>query len=210
MDTSYLVDLRVAIAKSDEEEWWLRTTRCARRILTAVCFRETSENTYRQTSSVLLAPIGFYYSVFHIGIAMLYMEHSTSPEELKHMRHSTLESLVKDRLVNRKIISGEYIKTLRKLREYREYANYVFGERLTRYEYKSVVSELYEQTEAIFDSALTFIQQVQVEVCAKHGLYYPIQTAIGDGFGDDLIRAYLSELDEQRVQSYLLAKDLTT
>ena len=70
-------------------EWHDRRRYCARRILTAVCFRETSQSTFQKTDSALLPPIGFYYAVFHIGIAMLSFDYSTAISELRIMNFTS-------------------------------------------------------------------------------------------------------------------------
>jgi len=126
------------------------------------------------------------------------------------MRHANLQSLIQDRLVNLGLLPNSYLDHLRELQSLREYANYTFGRRLSRYDYKSISAKLYQQTGIAFDDALKFICQAQSVVCDELGFYHPIQTQIGDGFGDDLIRTYLSMADEERVRDYLLSKRLTT
>lgn len=57
-----------------DTEWRVRTYKSAEQILSAVSFREHSHQTYIKTKSSLLPTIGFYYAVFHMGVAMLYLE----------------------------------------------------------------------------------------------------------------------------------------
>ncbi len=210
MTHNYFDDLRHSLVFNDESEWWQRTTKSAKHILTAVCFRETSQSTSEKTGSAIFSPIGYYYSLFHMGVAMLFLEHRTTRQELRRIRHKNLQALIQGRLVNTKLLPIEYLEVLRELQQLREYANYVFGERVTRYEYKDMISSLYRKTGNEFDYALEFILRVEAEICNVLGFVAPIQVEIGDGFGDDLIRAYLSPDDEAKVKEYLLEKDLTT
>lgn len=210
MTRKYFIDLQHSLTSEKEEEWWRRTNKCAKHLLTGVCFRETSQSISDKTGSAIFSPIGFYYSLFHVGVAMLYMEYTTSRSELRRIHHSTLQSLIKDKLVSTKLLAQDYLQLLRELQQLREYANYVFGERIAKYEYKDMIPELYRRTGEGFDLALDFILQVEEKVCTVLGFASPIQVAIGDGFGDDLIRAYLSPGDETKVKEYLLENNLTT
>ena len=141
---------------------------------------------------------------------MLYMEHTTSRPELRRIRHRNLQDLIRDRLVKTRLLPQEYLDLLRELQQLREYANYVFGERVAKYEYKNMIPELYRKTGVEFDHALDFILQVEEKVTKVLGFSAPLQVAIGDGFGDDLIRTYLSLDDETNVKEYFLEKNLTT
>ena len=210
MTKEYFDALRHSLIADNQNEWWQRTSKSAKHILTAVCFRETSQSAYVRTGSAIFSPIGFYYSLFHMGVAMLYMEHTTSMPELRHIRHNNLQSLIQGRLANTSLLSQEYPDLLRELQELREYANYVFGDRVVKYEYKEMIHELYKKTGNEFDHALDFILQIEDEICKILGFAAPIQIAIGDGFGDDLIRTYLSSDDEAKVKEYFLEKNLTT
>jgi len=210
MMQEYFDALQHSLITDNQNDWWQRTTKSAKHILTAVCFRETSQSTNEKTGSAIFSPIGFYYSLFHMGVAMLYMEYTTSRSELRHIRHINLQTLIQVRLVNTSLLPQEYPDLLRELQQLREYANYVFGERVAKYEYKEVIPELYKKTGNEFDHALDFILQIEDEICKALGYIAPIQIAIGDGFGDDLIRSYLSSDDEAKVKEYFLEKDLTT
>ncbi len=210
MTRKYFTALQHSLVSEKDDEWWQRTTKCAKHILTAVCFRETSQSVHDKTGSAIFSPIGFYYSLFHMGVAMLYMEYTPSRPELRHIHHSNLQRLIKDRLVNTGLLSQDYFDLLRELKDLREYANYFFGGRAAKYEYKSMIPELYKKTGDEFDHALAFILQVEEKVCKVLGFAAPIQIAIGDGFGDDLMHTYLSPDDKARVEEYLLEKNLTT
>jgi uncharacterized protein (UPF0332 family) len=213
MKQSYSDGLRNFIEKSGEEEWIKRMQKCAHRIFTSVCFRETAESTYQQTKSVLLPSIGFYYSLYHMGMAMLYMDFITPTDTLHEMRHATLRKLINNRLIQTKLIPANYLILLERLQEIREYANYNFGRSYTvqfKDEFKTTIPKLYKETGVAFDLSISYIEDVNNEVTNRLGLFSPMQIHIGDGIGDDLCQIYLSENDEERVLSYLIAKNLTT
>lgn len=210
MDSYYRSNLVSNLSPDQEDEWWARTAKSAKHLLTSICFREVAKSSYELTGSVLLSPVGFYYSVFHLSVAMLYMEYSTPRTDLRRLRHARLRSLIQERLINRHIVDRQYLDLFRDLQELREYANYVFGERVVAHDYFSTVQGAYDNTGNALDQGTQFILTVQTEVSRALGLIMPIQVQIGDGFGDDLIRGYLSDNDEERVRNYLFDKGLTT
>jgi hypothetical protein len=210
MEQPYTDRLRHSLRLNGNDEWFKRGIECARRILAAICFRETAESTRQQTGTVLFSPIGFYYSLFHIGLAALWMEHTTSTNELRRIKHATLQNIIKSKLVDTKLLSDDFLDLLKRLQELREYANYEFGKHWAEHEFQDLSAQFYSQTGEAFDQAIAFIEAVTAEMAATLGMKWVIQSAIGDSFGDNLIRAYLSPRDEARVRECLLAKHLTT
>lgn len=210
MKDKYFSNLITILSTSNDDEWWKRTTKCAKHLLTGICFRESSKMVSTKTGNAIFPPIGFYYSLFHVGVAMLFMEHCTSISELKHLRHNKLRNLIQKNLIEQNLLDSSYLKLLIKLTTLREYANYSFGERYVKYDYKNMIDDLYHQTGNELDLAIKFILEVENNICRVLGFIMPIKTAIGDEFGDDLKRAYLSSDDEEKVNEYLLAKNLTT
>ena len=51
-----------------------------------------------EQSNLLLACYGYYYSVFHAGVALIATDHSYHLDDMKQMRHSKLESWLQGRL----------------------------------------------------------------------------------------------------------------
>jgi hypothetical protein len=215
----------------EPDEWTARLVRCSRRLLSAVVFREMAQVTLEQTGSLMLPAIGFYYSLFHAGIAMLYMDHSTSLEELSHkasqqsakgssgagMTHKKLRDLLTKRLVSAKLIDKDFVDRLNKAKWLREYVNYSVGGRLEGddavVEHDLRATSLYVEIGTRLVIALSFIKDVAANVeldsGSGHGLSR-IQTTIGDHFGDDLIQLYVPRQYRERVWKFLIEHEVTT
>jgi len=150
--------------------------------------------------------------MFHMGLAMLCMEHTTPLANLKRMRHTRLQTLLQAKLIDTKLIPATFLNLLEGLQKVREYANYVFGGKMaTDFEnLKQDVAGYYQETGGAFDSAFEFINLVCLLVQDQENVGIRIQTTIGDSIGDDLFDTYLSKLDEKRVEAYLLSRGLTT
>jgi len=186
-------------------EWDYRIHQCARRILAATCFRENANNTYQQTKSIILPVIGYYYALFHMGIAVLYLDYSMELKKLKRIRHSTLINLIHNKFVSRNLISNKFTKILLDLKEIREDANYYFGvmDNLETIDY-------YRETGKAFDETIHFIRELDITIKDYQQVLMDIMVEIGDGFGDDIIDTYLSKEDQESVLEYLMSKNLTT
>mgnify|MGYP001593183545 CR=1 FL=1 len=213
MTQSYIETLRVD-ARKDPEGWGKRSRGAARRVLSAVCFRETAESTFQKTGSALLPTVGFYYALFHMGIAALYLEHRTRPAELRMMRHGRLHKLLDLRLLQTGNLAQSYLDLLKRLQVAREYSNYVLGGKMlddadlpiSRHD----AQDLYGQTGAEFVHVIDFIRAVSTQL---DGILCPldgIAVTIGDDIGDDVYQIYLSPDDEERVTEYLVERRLTT
>ena len=208
-------DKLIASAKKDQiipneynrpyTEWDYRIHQCARRVLAAVCFRENANNTYRRTGSIILPVIGYYYALFHMGVAILYLEYRTDLKKLKKIRHSYLINQIRDKLVNKKLIGERFPNLMTKLKEIREEANYYFG-----VIYNIEEMDYYVETGKAFDDAIHFIKVIDNTLKNYQQILMDIMIEIGDGFGDDITHTYLSEEDRESVDEYLLSKDLST
>ena len=189
----------------ETSEWSARIFRCAKRLLSAICFRETAESTYRKTGSKNLPLIGFYYSLYHMGVAMLYVEYTIPLPKLRKIRHSTLQNLIQDKFIEKSFIPQKYLDLLIELKDIREYTNYSFGYRI-----EDKTNSYYKQTGHAFNSALNFIKMISNEINEDNSLLFQISAIIGDVIGDDTYMAYLSKEDMERVDAYLILKNLTT
>ena len=188
----------------ETSEWSARIYRCAKRILSAICFRETAESAYRKAGSKNLPLIGFYYSLFHMSIAMLCVEYTTPLLKLKKIRHSTLQKLIQNKLIEKSFIPLKYLDLLSELKDIREYANYSFG-----YGFEDKTDSYYKQTGHAFNSALNLIKMISNEINEEPSLLLQINAIIGDVIGDDIYMAYLSKDDMESVDAYLILKNLT-
>lgn len=212
MKRTYQLALEQHLRDRGDEEWTVRIVRSARPLMTAVTFREVAESTQLRTGTVLLAPIGFYYSMFHIALALLHLDPGTEAAELRRMRHHPLRRLVEQRLIANGVVLRPFLDVLGELRGLRETANYVFGGKheADLIDFKRIVPGLYDRTGVQFDAAAEHLRAVQALAEAAFNRPTPIAVAVGDGLGSDAYRNYLSREDEERVEQYLLSEGLTT
>jgi hypothetical protein len=204
MDHQYLAALLAAV-KTNEDEWELRVRQCGRRILTAVTFRESARSTCEKMGSTLLPVIGYYYSLFHVSVAVLYFEHTTKCQELEHLKHGTLRHLVQDRLVNPHLLSRDIMKLHAILLDLRETANYSFGGKAPPdlVQYWERVPKLYDETAPVFEECIATIHALSEVVDKGLGKSRALGTWIDDGIGNDTSSNYLSRSDAQLVSKFL-------
>ncbi len=181
-----------------DTEWDFRVDTCARRLLTAVCFRESAENTYKATKNVILPIIGFYYSMFHMSLAFLSLEYTTRIENFNKISHIKLINLIYDKFIKRSIIDREFYDTLVELRELRGIANYSFHEI-----YDLDIELYYSKTEIAFNIAIKFIKEVHNIIKNEYHILTSLEVIISDGIGDDILSTYLSKNDIKTVEKYL-------
>lgn len=178
-----------------DTEWDFRVDACARRLLTAICFRE---NTYKVTKSVILPIIGFYYSMFHMSLALLSVEYTTEIDVLNKIPHNKLINLIHDKFIKRSIIDRDFFDTLVELRELRSIANYSF------HEIHNLDIELYyPKTEIAFNIAIKFIKEVHNIIKNEYHILTSMEVIIFDGIGDDILSTYLSKNEIRTVEKYL-------
>lgn len=192
---------------SDENEWWDRSDIAAKRILTAICYRESSNKIYQSNKSVALPSIGYYYSIFHLSIALLALDYTTDLLDLHHIKHKNVVSLINSKFIQRNLLPISYYELILDLKDLREYVNYVFGR---AYFNKSQLDYFYCRTGEAFDSAIKLINEIHKAISDLDPILYYIQGNIGDHFGDDILQNFLSEIDMRSVEDYLLKHDLTT
>jgi len=209
MEQSYRDKLRNFLKNNSEEDWLTRMTNCSHRILTAVCFKESSENIYEQIGNRLFPCLGFYYAVFHMGVAMLYLDFTTPVDNLKKIHHEQLKNLINNKLIQKKLIPQDYSKIFNELQKIREFANYQFG--IFESNVKDLISNICKETERAFNIALSYIKEVCAEVERIYYISFDfIAGYIGDNIGDDRYKTYFSDIDEKRIIDYLISKNLTT
>jgi uncharacterized protein (UPF0332 family) len=212
MKRPYQLALEQHLRDRGDEEWTVRIVRSARRLMTAVTFREVAEATHLRTGTVLLAPIGFYYSMFHMAMALLHLDPGTEAAELRRMRHDPLRRLVEQRLIANGVVLRPFLDLLGELRDLRETANYVFGGKheADLIDFKTIVPKLYDRTGAEYDAAAQHLRAVQELAEAALHRPTPIAIAVSEGLGNDAYRNYLSREDEEQVEKYLLSQGLAT
>jgi hypothetical protein len=195
----------LAAVKGNADEWELRLRQCGRRILAAVTFRESARSTCEKTGSTLLPVIGYYYSLFHISVAVLYFEYTTTYQELEHLKHGTLRQLVQERLVNPHLLSRDIMKLHATLLDLRETANYAFGGKAPPdlVQYWEQVPKLYDETADVFEECIDTIHALSEVVDEGLGRSRALGGWIDDGIGNDTSSNYLSKSDAELVSKFL-------
>ncbi|WP_147446751.1 hypothetical protein [Corallococcus sp. CA047B] len=183
---------------SQRDDWERRFSLCSEHLLSAVVFRETAFGTFQKNGSAILPFVGIYYSLFHMGVAMLSIDCATKPGQVKHMGHARLQELLKEKLVKRGLLKARYVRDLGKAQVLRERVNYVVGgKRIDDPHFlKKAIPVWHEKTGGHFQDALKFINAVKEEYTATPGaLAMPIAATIGDDIGDEVYSMYLSGSD---------------
>lgn len=188
--------------KSNPNEWNLRVMKCSKSLLAAVCFRETAKAIQRKKDSKIYQPIGLYYSMFHMSLAMLWLNPRIKVAQLKQIHHTLLIKLVKNELELKLFIESFFLVTLMKLKELRESCNYKFG---YMNDLDLEVNSGIVNTDRAFSIAIKYIHQV-LEVSNSLS---QVKIGIADGFGDDIIDSYLTTKHKNNVIKYLLHNGLT-
>lgn len=191
------------LVKTNPTDWDYRARESARRILTAVCFLETVRTIHESKDSLIYQPIGLYYSMFHMSLAMLWLNPRVDTRQLSRIHHNKLINLVKTDLIQSKFIEPSFYKLLVDLRDLRESCNYRFGYQ-DNLEFE--LTQALDATDKAFVNALKFIHQVLNE----SNSLFRLQVTIGDGFGDDILDSYLSSEHKKNVVDYLVLNGLSS
>ena len=140
-----------------------------------------------------------------MGVAILCVEYTTPLPNLERIPHSKLPKVIQDKLVKKSFIPLKYLNLLIELRNIRVNANYTFG-----YNFEDKTNSYYRQIGQAFNSALDFIKMISNEIHKDTSLMLQIASIIGEVIGDDRYAAFLSKEDMERVNAYLILKNLTT
>jgi len=188
-----------------DDEKWSRVKKSAKHFLAAVVFNESSSETLHTTESSLLACIGYYYVGFHAAVAMLWLCRSVPAESLHHVRHSQLKKLVEINLIQTKRLDRSFLLEYKQLQDFREYANYNFGSKLPKYEYKQIAPNI----ATVADSMLKKARGIVYTEVEDMDMLFCFQTIIGDDIGSDLIRLHSGPTVAEKVWTYLVENHLT-
>lgn len=234
LDKQYIASLHASVAANagpipnqrayEATEWEARIVRCSRRLLSAIVFREMAQVTLETTRSPLLPVVGFYYVLFHAGVAMLTVDHATPLSEVAYtavkgnpnepaVTHKKVRKLLKANLIEKGVLDASFIKNLDVMKKRREHVNYAVGGRLPGDLEIETLDEaaLYGEVGASLDLAVSFVKEVaaRVDLDADTSGLSRIQSTIGDHFGDDLIHLYVPRDYRERVWGYLTMHELT-
>ena len=202
-----------------EHEWNMRVYMSSMRLLSAISYKITSKKTYEKTKSVMLPIIGLYYSLFHLSVAILYLDYSTEFDDLKKVKHKKLINLVEKKIVERKLVGKELHEQLGFLKNIREKVNYEFtpliDSRITGF-LKDHYLQFSDDVDLIFDQSIAFIHDLSENTRVKVDnelvpdfIISNLSLNMADGLVDDIFMEYVSHADEEDITIFLLDNSLT-
>jgi len=184
-----------------EDECWERAEKSAKHILSAVAFKESSRVSFEKTGSVLLPPIGYYYSFFHMAVALCWLHPRIKKSKLEKLKHNTLQNLILSNFVKQNILPSSFTNAMQELKEEREWLNYTFGE--FNYDFFNTVKNNEELASIEFASCFGVIDEICDLLLNKFDIKQRIRTYIADSKGDDFIQTYLSNDEQNAVMDYI-------
>ncbi|EMR36917.1 hypothetical protein [Vibrio harveyi] len=185
-----------------EEQRWARAEKSAKHLLTAVAFKETSRVSFEKTNSVLLPPIGYYYSIFHMSVALCWLHPEIEDSKLEKLRHSTLQGLIQTYFINPNLLSEYYSTLMEDLKKEREFLNYTFGE--FGFDFFEEVEKNEKYVNEAFNLSIALFDEICGLLSPQFDIRARISTYIADSKGDDFIQTYLSVEEQERVMDYLV------
>lgn len=185
-----------------EDECLERAEKSAKHILSAIAFKESSRVSFEKTGSALLPPIGYYYSFFHMSVAMCWLHPQIKKEKLKKLKHSVLQNLILDNYVKQHILPSSFTDTMQELKDEREWLNYTFGE--FSYDFFKTVKK--NETIALreFSKCFNVINEICDLLIKKYDIKQRIKNYIADSKGDDFVQTYLSKEEQESVMNYIV------
>ncbi len=185
----------------NEDECWFRAEKAAKHILSAVAFKESSRVSFEKIESVLLPPIGYYYSFFHMAVALCWLHPSIEKAKLEKLRHSTLQNLIMDNFVKQNVLPSSFTDAMEELKEEREWLNYTFGE--FDYDFFVKVENNENLASVEFIKCFDLISEICDLLKSKFDIKQRIRTYIADSKGDDFVQTYLSKDEQDAVMDYI-------
>lgn len=189
-----------SLRKKDPENWRERYRLSAKRLLSSLFFFASAKAVYEKGNK-LLSAIGFYYSLFHLSKALLFLLPHHSIEQLKGISHKKVSIFIETDFVHRKMLPVEFLVILDYTKQIREAANYNQDSWVSLYK---VLKENEPAVMRCIENGMILFK----ELCKKDLL--TISTLIGDGIGDDWTDSYLAEEEADLVWDILQKHALTT
>jgi len=181
----------------------------------------------------VLASIGQYYSMFHLGYALVCLNFSLKDSTLKRMSHSKLKNLLIN-LEDRGIISIDFLKLYLDLQEVREYFNYLNAENgknkfmilrrghLTHsncfgdVHLSDISAQAEEPISIIIDRFYSMLHEIELQITSKrktNGHRPEIFRSIRrlsqyDWFGDDMMMNFYSDEVMRGIEHFLGCHDV--
>ncbi len=185
-----------------EDICWNRAEKSAKHLLSSIAFKECSTSYYKTSDSVLLSPIGYYYSIFHMSMSLCWLNPEIEEAKLSKIRHTTLQNLIKSNFVNQGLLNESYSDLMQELKEEREWLNYTFGE--YQYDFFENAVENEKLLSQEFEKSIILMNDICSLLKQKFDIKQRIKTYIADSKGDDLLQTYLSNKEQDIVTNILV------
>ena len=185
-----------------EDDFHRRSERAARHLLAAAAFKNHSRVCFEQTDSVLLPPVGYYYSCFHMAVALCFLNPQVREEKLDRIRHTQLQKIITSHFVDRRLLSDSFSKLLDQQKKQREFLNYTFGE--FGYDLFREVAKTEKRINQQFVKCFKLIDKICEVAAMDYDIRFRIGVYIADAKGDDFVQTYLSESEQDDVIEYLV------
>lgn len=190
----------VSFRKQNPENWRERYRLSSKRLLSSLFFFASAKIVYEKGNR-LLSAIGYYYSLFHISKALLFLLPHYDIEQLKRISHGKVLNMIETDFVHRKMLPPKFLVVLDYTKQIREAVNYNQDSWVSLY--RVLKDNESDVIKCIEDGIVLF-----KELCKENLM--SISTLIGDGIGDDWTDSYLSEEEENLVWDILRKHNLTT
>jgi len=185
-----------------DDECWGRAEKAAKHILSAVAFKESSRVSFVKTESILLPPIGYYYSFYHMAVALCWLHPGVEKEKLEKLRHTALHNLIMDNFVKQDVLPPSFSDAMQALKKEREWLNYTFGE--FDYDFFETVENNEKLASMEFSKCFDLINEICDLLVKKFDIKQRIRTYIADSKGDDFVQTYLSTDEQNAVMDYIV------
>jgi hypothetical protein len=143
-------------------------------------------------------------------VALLWLADDRTPDDLKQMRHSQLRAYLMQSYVQQGLLENDFLDDLMRVQDLREYANYRIGSKVPEHWFRSEFPTHRDISERLLQVGTEAIHKKLPLLYATHDLGSSFETAIGDGFGDEVMRLHVGKDIENKVVNRLLAARLTT
>jgi len=186
--------------KNNPDLWTDKLWISAKRVLSSMIFY-ISGNSALESKNYLLPPIAYYYSLFHLSKALLFILPTRDLEKDKGIPHKRVVNLIDSEFIQRKLLDEDYLEEVKYYLELRESVNYsVDG-------WANLDSSLIDNQSSLSNQIKNGIDLYRV-LCLDD-LHYP-RSVIGDGIGDDICATYLSKKEQKDLWNLAMDLDITT
>jgi uncharacterized protein (UPF0332 family) len=188
------------LKKEKPDEWDRRWRISTKRLLSSLFFLVSAKDVYDHGNK-LLSAIGYYYSLFHLSKALLFLLPKYSVQELKGISHKEVLRLIRTEFVQTRMLPKAFLDIFEYAKDIREAANYGQDTWIG-------LSELLEENALQIQKSVSYGIETFKQICGKEMSW--VRALIGDGIGDDWMDSYLSAEESEILTRILLDHDLST